>query len=213
LDFNYLLLGRHNFYGKAYYDIGMKNFYRGEFNARVMLIDRLAMSVGYLYREPQLSYNSIFWVFNTTKTTQEIEGGFDYLLKNGLNVYARVGAALYDDDNSVKIQAGFNSSVYGLNFVRYMGYAGESDGVSGYYQRQLLEDKLSTSLSLSYSRYRLGDYETDKINSLAGALGFTYRPMPQVSIDAQGQILVNRIYKGDVRFLIGFNYWLFKNFK
>jgi len=75
-----------------------------------------------------------------------------------------------------------------------------------------MENKLSTSLSLSYSRYWLGEYETDKVNSLAGALGFTFRPVPQVSIDAQGQILINRIYKTDVRFLLGFNYWLFKNF-
>ena len=165
-------------------------------------------------------------MFNTSKKTQEIEGGFDYLLKNGMNVYARVGAAIFekgdnqastvnssDKNSSIKIQAGFSHPMYGINFTRYMGYAGESDGVSGYYQRQLMDDKLSTSLSVSYSRYRLGDYETDKVNSLAGALGFTFRPMPQVSIDAQGQMLINRIYKTDVRVLVGLNYWLFKNLK
>ena len=226
LDFNYTYKVKHNFYGKAYYDIGMKNLYRGEFNARIRLMNNLTFSAGYLYRQPLLSYNSIFWVFNTSKKTQEIEGGFDYLLKNGMNVYARVGAAIFekgdnqastvnssDKNSSIKIQAGFSHPMYGINFTRYMGYAGESDGVSGYYQRQLVDDKLSTSLSVSYSRYRLGDYETDKVNSLAGALGFTFRPMPQVSIDAQGQMLINRIYKTDVRVLVGLNYWLFKNLK
>ncbi len=211
LDFNYTYMGKHNFYGKGYYDFEMKNFYRGEFNARFTLMDNLIFSAGYLYRQPQLSYNSIFWVFNTAKKFQVIDGGFDYLLKNGMNIYARLGAAVYEDDNSLKIQAGFSHPMFGLNFTRYMGYTGESDGVSGYYQRQLLQDKLSTSLSVSYSSYYLGDYETDKVNSLAGALGFTFRPMPQISIDAQGQFLMNRIYKSDVRFLVGFNYWLFKN--
>lgn len=221
-DFNYLYKGKHNFFGKAYYDIEMENFYRGELNARVKLADRLFFSAGYFFRQPQISYNSIFWVFNTTTRTHEVEGGFDYMLKNGMNLYVRLGDVIYEKPESqsadatknysLKVQAGFSHAMYGLNFTRYMGYSGESDGVSGYYQKQLMQDKLSTSLSVSYSRYRLGDYDSDKENSLAGALGFTYRPMPQISIDAQGQVLINRIYKGDVRFLIGLNYWLFKNF-
>jgi hypothetical protein len=76
-----------------------------------------------------------------------------------------------------------------------------------------MENKLSTSLSVSYSRYQLGEFEYDKVNSLSGALGFTFRPMPRVSIDAQGQILINRIYKTDARVLVGLSYWLFKNWK
>ncbi|HEY3251710.1 MAG TPA: hypothetical protein VGK25_11380 [Ignavibacteria bacterium] len=218
-DFNYTYKVKHNFYGKAYYDITQKKFYRGEFNARLTVMDNLRFSAGYIYSRPQLSFNSIFWVFGQTKQNQEIEGGLDYTIKNGMNFYGRVGVALFESDdaatgknNSIKIQAGMVHPMYGLSFVRYMGYTGESDGVFGYYQRQLMKDKLSTSLSLSYSRYKLGDYETDKVNSLAGALGFTFRPTPQFSIDAQGQMLVNRIYKTDVRFLVGFNYWLFKNF-
>jgi hypothetical protein len=93
-----------------------------------------------------------------------------------------------------------------------MGYSGESDGVSGYAQREIIKGMLSGSASLSYSRYKLGDYEVDKVNSFSGILGVTYRPVPQFSVDAQGQFLINRIYKTDSRFLIGFSYWLFKRF-
>jgi len=63
---------------------------------------------------------------------------------------------------------------------------------------------------LSYARYYLGNYATDKINSFSGLLGVTYRPMPQFTVDAEGQFMVNSIYKLDSRFLIGVNYWLFK---
>lgn len=225
-DFNYTYLLKHNFYGKAYFDIQMKKLYRAEVNVRATVADNLIASVGYTYRQPHISYNSIFWVFGNTKENQEIEGGLDYTLKNGLNFYGRAAVVLFGKPeattisqtttdtktNSIKIQAGVTHPMYGLSFIKYMGYTGESDGVYGYYQRQLMKDKLSTSLSLSYSRYQLGEFEYDKVNSLAGALGFTFRPMPQVSIDAQGQILINRIYKTDTRVLVGLSYWLFKNF-
>jgi hypothetical protein len=220
LDFNYTYMGMYNFYGKAYYDVTMKKFYRGEFNVRASLKNGVRLSAGYIYREPHFVYNSIFWVFNYTKN-QEIEGGVDYTLKNGINIYGRVGAVIYDKskDNSLttsgkntslKISAGFTHANYGLTFTRYMGYAGESDGITGYAQRDIMKDKLSGSASLSYSRYKLGDYDVDKVNALSGMLGFTYRPMPQFSVDVQGQFITNRIYKTDTRFLVGFSYWVFK---
>jgi hypothetical protein len=91
-----------------------------------------------------------------------------------------------------------------------MGYSGESDGVSAYFQRDIYKDKVSGSASVNYSNYKLGDYEVDKVNAFSGQLGFTFRPMPQFSVDVQGQFLINRIYKSDARCLVGFSYWLFK---
>jgi len=93
-----------------------------------------------------------------------------------------------------------------------MGYSGESDGVNGYYQREIVKQMLNATAAVSFSRYYLGEFETDKVNSFSGLVGLTYRPSPQISIDAQGQFLFNRIYKLDSRFLIGINYWLFKKF-
>jgi hypothetical protein len=222
LDVNYVYLGKHNFFGKVYYEIGQKKLYRGEFNARIALNNELRLFAEYLYREPYYSYNSIFWVFNYTKN-QEIGGGLDYTLKNGINIYGRAGVVIYDKsekstitsptsekNTSLKLQAGFSHANYGLSFTRYMGYAGESDGASGYYQRKFYKDILSASASVSYSRYKIGDYDVDKVNSFSGSLGITYRPEPQFSVDVQGQLMINRIYKTDTRFLVGFSYWLFK---
>lgn len=209
LDVNYTYLVKHNFYSKVYYDITQNKLYRAEINARIALINNLRLFAEYIYRQPYYSFNSIFWVFSYNKN-QEVTGGLDYTLKSGINIYGRLGAVLYEKDNSLKIQAGFTHANFGLSFVRYMGYSGESDGVTGYYQRQFYKDILSASASLSYSRYKLGDYQTDKVNSFSGLLGVTYRPVPQFSVDAQGQFIINRIYKTDSRFLIGFSYWLFK---
>lgn len=218
IDLNYTYMLKHNFYAKAYFDIKQKKLYRAEANVRVQLNKELRGFVEYLYREPHYSYNSIFWVFNYTKN-QEISGGLDYTLKNGINIYGRAGIVLYEKNenstfdtktNSVKIQAGFTHPNYGLNFTRYMGYSGESDGVSAYFQKDVYKDKVSASASVNYSNYKLGDYLVDKVNALSGQLGITYRPMPQFSIDVQGQFLINRIYKSDARCLVGFSYWLFK---
>lgn len=210
IDLNYSYLSKHNFFGRAYYDIEQKKLYRAEANIRVTLPNNLRLFAEYIYREPHFTYNSIFWVFSFNKN-QEISGGADYTLKNGINIYARAGVVLYQDDNSVKLQAGFTHPNYGFSFTRFMGYSGESDGVTGYFQRKLLKDELSASASVSYASYRIGDiYATDKVNSFSGQLGFTYRPMPQFSVDLQGQLLINRIYKTDARILAGFSYWLFK---
>jgi hypothetical protein len=212
VDINYSYLGKHNLFSKIYFDLELKKLYRAEANLKIALTDNLKVFCEYNYREPHFTYNSIFWVFNFSKY-QEISGGADYALSNGINIYSKIGAVIYENDNSVKLDAGFTHSNFGITYVRYFGYAGESDGVNGYYQRSFYDNLFSASASVGYSRYRLGDiYDTEKVNSFSGMLGLTYRPIPQFSIDAQGQLLVNRIYSSDTRFLVGFSYWLFKKF-
>jgi hypothetical protein len=224
LDFDYSYQSKHYVYGKLYYDINQRMIYRGEINARVRVIENFNLSAGYLYRQPQISYNSIFWVFEHNQY-QEIEGGADYTLKNGMNLFGKVSDVIYTGssdgkNNSLRLQLGFNNPSYGLSYVKYTGYTGESDGASGYIYREIVKSILSASASLNFSRYRLEEYTSiadgtpiDRVNSLSGMLGLTYRPMPQLSIDAQGQFIQNRIYKVDTRFLVGLTYWLFKNFK
>jgi len=207
-DFNYTYNRIHNFYGKAYYDIRSKRLTRGEFNFNTALTKTLRVSGGYLYREPQISYNTIFWVF-TNKANQEVQLGFDNMFCNNINVYARLASVLYENDHSIRLTAGVSHPAYGISYSKYFGYAGESDGFSGYLSHELVKSKLALTGSLNYSTYYLGDYGTDRINTLGGLLGFTYRPMPRLSVDLQGQMMTNRIYKYDTRFLIGFNYWLF----
>jgi hypothetical protein len=211
LDFDYSFMNLHNFYGKIYYDINLNQLQRIEANARVTVNDNLRLSAGYFYRQPLISYNTIFWVFRH-KQNQEIEGSIDYTLSNGINIYGRAANVFYENDNSFRLQLGFNRAAYGLSFIKYFGYAGESDGVSGYYYRQIIPDILSASVNADYSRYRLGEYDNERVNSFSGMLGLTYRPFPQLSVDAQGQFINNRVYKFDTRFLIGLSYWLFNKF-
>jgi hypothetical protein len=212
LDVNYSFLNKHNVYGKAYWDVNRMHLTRGEFNANILLMKDLRFSGGFIYREPQISYNSIFCVF-THSTTQEYEGGLDYVLNENYNLYGRIGNVIYNGDHSLKFQLGVNNRFFGVSFVKYDGYAGQSDGIYGYVSHELVKSKLSLNLSMDFSRYKISDYATDKSNAYSGLLGLTYRPEPRISVDVQGQFLSNEEYKTDTRFLVGFNYWMFSKFK
>lgn len=214
VDVSYRLMKKHNLFGRAYYDFNQKKFYKGEFNGSFALNDKIKLSVGYMYKEPQFSFNTIFWVFNHKKY-QEIESGLDYttqLFGTDVNIYGRFGGVIYQDDNSLKFQLGISNPWYGLGIVKYTGYSGESEGAFGYFNHDLYKSKFILTSSLNFSRYNLGNYNKDKVDVFGGALGLTYRPVSHFSIDAQGQFMTNEIYKYDTRFLLGFNLWLFNNF-
>jgi len=213
-DISYRIMKKHNVYGRAYYDINMKKLYKAEINGNFALTDKIKFSVGYYYKQPQISYNTIFWVFNYQKY-QEIESGIDYTTKifgTDANIYGRFGGVFYDEDNSLKFQLGISNPWYGLGIIKYTGYSGESEGAFGYFNHNLYQNKFILTTNLNYSRYNLGNYNSDKVDVFSGALGLTYRPVNHFSIDAQGQFITNEIYKFDTRFLLGFNLWLFTNF-
>lgn len=199
------------FFGKAYTNLNTKKFYKGEFYGTYSALPNLKFSAGYNYREPQISYNTIFWVFEH-KQFQEIEGGVDFIYCKNYNFYARVSDVIYTDESSLKLSVGMSHPMYGLSFIKYSGYSGESDGVYGYFNYQLFKPELTLTSSLSYSKYKINNYSDEKSDALSGLLGLVWRPSPYISIDLQGQFVKNRIYKTDTRFLIGFNYWLFKKY-
>ncbi len=211
LDLNYSYLNKHSFYAKAYYDLNNKVFYRGEFNAGVDLTNGLRLTAMYQYREPQISYNTIFWTFEH-RHFQEVGGSIDYTTSDGINLSAGVSDVIYTDDNSLKIQAGVSGSSFSLAYVKYTGYAGESDGAFGYVSFPLLRPTLSANVNLNYSTYSIGDFSSVREGAFSAMLGLVYRPSTQFSVDVQGQLITNRIYNYDSRILVGLNYWLFTKF-
>jgi hypothetical protein len=201
----------HNAYARLYYDMNLSKISRAEINYSFSITPALKISGGFLYREPQLSYNTIFWVFNY-RNIQELEFGADYMVcpSHNFNVYARIANVMYNNSNSLRFSAGVTSPICGISFTKYTGFAGESDGIYAYFNKDLLKKMLFVSTGINYSKYKFGEDDATKVNTLGGLLGFTYRPVPQLSFDIQGQIVTSKIYKYDTRVLAGFNYWLFK---
>lgn len=197
-----------SFLGKLYYDINLKRFYRAEVNTSYNLLKNLKLSAAYTYREPQISYNTIFWVFNH-RQTQELEAGIDYIWIKDYNIFARVSNVFYENDNSLKISLGVLHPSYGVSFIKSTGYCGESEGIYGYFNYNIVPKKLSLTSGLNFSSYKLDNYINSRENAFAGIIGIVYQPISRMNLDVQGQFITNRIYKFDSRVLIGFSYWLF----
>ena len=90
----------------------------------------------YEYNEPQIRYNSIFWTFLHNNKSQV--GGRDYTLNNGINLFGSVTDVIFENDNSLKVQLGFNTPSYGLSYILYTGYSGESTNFNGYFNTELV---------------------------------------------------------------------------
>lgn len=209
VDFNYAYKQAFNVYGKLYYDINRELVYKGELNAGYGT-GPLRFTAGYLYREPLISFNSIFWTFEH-KAYQEIEGSVNYQFKSGLNIYGKIADVIFTDANSLRYQIGVGGPSFGASYIGYSGEAGNSNGFSAYGAYQFIREILSGTASLNYSSYYEGSIEQDKYNAFGATLGLTYRPSRQFAIDAQGQLITNRQYSYDTRLLVGFSYWLFSN--
>lgn len=191
------------------YDINLEKSSKFELDANYTQVKNLNVNVYYNYREPRVSYNSIFSVFDYGNT-QEIEVGADYTVIPRITFTGKFGYVDYKDENSSRVTLGIGTTFGNLTYRRTFGYAGEMDNISAYSAFSLLEGLVTPSLGLSYSNYKLS--KDDELNKLASLLaGVNVRPFRTLSFDVQGQYLNNKIYKNDLRFFFRINYWFNTN--
>ncbi len=191
------------------YDLNFETTSKFEFSGRYDQIDRLGVSVYYNYREPKVSYNSIFSVFNYGNS-QEIEGGLDYRVTDLITVVGKFGNVKYEDDDSQRLTVGVNSNFGSVSYRKTFGYAGELDAVSLYTARSFWDGLITPSIGLSYSSYKLCEgAETNNITALLA--GINYRPLRVLSFDLQGQYFNNKIYENDFRIMFKINHWFNTN--
>ena len=159
----------------------------------------------YNYRAPNLRYNSIFSVFDYGNTN-EFEGGIDYKINGKFTLSGLYGVVNYKDDKSQRFTLGIISNFGTISYRKSMGYAGELDALSFYSAYSFLEGKLTPSVGISYTNYKLFE-ESDKSNLTTILTGINIRPEPKLSFDLQFQYLNSEIYKNDSRFYFRVNYW------
>ncbi len=191
------------------YDLNFSKASKFEIDGRVQATDQLGFDVYYNYREPRISYNSIFSVFNYGNT-QEVEAGLDYKINKIYTVVGKFGNVQYEDNSSQRVTVGVNSNLGSISYRKTFGYAGELDAVSIYTAKSFKDGFITPSLGLSYTSYKLS--EDSATNSLTSLLaGINIRPWNKVSFDLQGQYFNNKIYKDDFRVLFKVNYWFNTN--
>ncbi|MFO7447657.1 MAG: hypothetical protein R6W90_14925, partial [Ignavibacteriaceae bacterium] len=192
------------------YDINFKQASKYEINASYNQVEDLSIDVYYNYREPRISYNSIFSVFDYGNT-QEIELGGSYKINRLFTVSGRFGNINYrDDETSSRITLGLLSNYGSITYRKNLGYAGELDALSLYSAHTFLEGLITPSLGVSYTNYKLSE-DAEKNNLTTILAGVNYRPWRELSFDVQGQFMNNKIYKNDYRFFFKVNYWFNTN--
>lgn len=194
---------------KFEYDINLEEASLFEISGRYEQIENLGIDLYYNMREPRVRYNSIFSVFNYGNTS-EIEAGVDYRFSSAFQCFAKFATVEYEDDNSSRITAGFNSSYGSVSYRKTFGYAGELDAFSISTARTFFDGKVTPSLGAAFTSYKLSeDDDTETLLTLLA--GVNYRPWNKFSFDLQVQHLQNKILNNDMRVLFKFNHWFNSN--
>jgi hypothetical protein len=203
-DLRYDITSGSNVYMRTDYDLDNDRVHRVEASGRAEVLPALAVTADYIYRMPQLQFNSIFAVFNYNET-QELEGGLEYEFTPSARAYARYGYVKYEGDNSGRVRVGGTYDFISVSYSNNFGYAGEFNGVSIQAAYPLAERKLIPELGFGYAKYKVSqDAESNNVTN--ANLGLTYRPMPALSADIQAQWVQNPIYNNDFRVFLKFNY-------
>jgi hypothetical protein len=192
------------------FDFNYSQTSKFEFNADYLEIDKLKLNLYYNYRQPRITYNSIFSVFDYGNT-QEMEIGADYTLNKHITLTGKIADVIYQDDNSQRITVGISTMLGSLTYLKNLGYSGEMDAISLYTAHSFFQGYLTPSIGISYTSYKLSkDSETNDLVSLLA--GINVRPYKSLSFDLQGQYMDNKIYRNDFRFFLKANYWFNTNF-
>ena len=162
------------------YDLNFEKTSRFELSTRYSSIKNLGIDLYYNYRAPQISYNSIFSVFNYGNQ-QEIEGGLDYKFSSVFTAFGKYGYVKYDGDNSQRFTVGVNSNFGSLSYRKTLGYAGELDAVSLFAAHSFMDGLLTPSAGISFTSFKLSD--NDPKNNLTSVLaGVNVRPLNTLNI-------------------------------
>jgi hypothetical protein len=192
-------IGRADVYGRVAYNVVDHRL--AEVNLRAAYKPAAwYLSGEYHRREPSVAYNSIFTLidfFQYEIVRAEVRRRVWRQLSLAANVHADVAD---QDDLPWRIGVGIHAPAYSLMWIHQTGYAGENDGVSGYFT-QALNTKWSVFATANLFRYRVQLEQMERSDSYATTAGLRWRPGWGLTIHAEGQYLKNAVYKDDTRFL------------
>jgi hypothetical protein len=195
-------------FGRLDYDFNFERLSRAEVSAYYQATEKLGCSLDFAHREPTISYNSYFSLFEA-EANQEISAGVDYRLHRHLTLQGRVSEVLYDGENDTRIMIGAVNMYAALTYTKDISYDGDLDAFNFSFMYPLFEGRLTPNLGVVLSNYALGD-DFEKITTWAGVAGAVYRPFRTLSFDIQGQYVSNKIYSSDIRGFIRVSYWFTK---
>jgi hypothetical protein len=197
-------------YGRSDWDFIQKKSRRIEGVARVSPTKDLHLTGEYIRRTPRVNPRSLFSIF-PLNTNFEAGLGGTYRVSSILSFKGRYALVHYDfdDDNSHRIDVGFNFRDGTFGYSRRMGYGGEKDGFYGGCFHSFSEE-IMVRARVEYATYALIEEAAEKDDILTSNIGIYYRPTKQVSFNLEGQGFTNKLYNNDIRVLFRADYWFFR---
>jgi len=207
LDLSSQITSKVRLNGRLDFNLQAENVKRGEFGGRYQFNRNFEIGLDYIYRTPFIDQNSIFSVF-VLNPNQEIvfQGRYRW---NNYQFFVTAANVFFDGANNQRLGVGCSwKSVY-LGYHRRAGYGGDSDGLTFNFSYPLM-DKLNITLGSNFASYKLSEFSKDKDQAIAGVLGLDYSPTKNLRLQAEGQVLNNKIFSRDVRFFFRGSYALFQ---
>jgi len=202
VSYYYKSIGR--VYGRYEHDLNLSKISRAQFGAHIYLTNEISVTGDYIYRQPRISYNSIFQVFNYSSNS-EIEGGLEYSYNPMIRLFGKFASVNYSHTNTQRYTFGLNAEYGSLIYSGNSGYAGELNSVSAQLMYPLFDNVLTPTIGISRSSYKMTK-QSDRLDTFTGLFGATVRPSKSFSLDSQIQWMNNPVYKNDMRFLLKINY-------
>ena len=192
-------------YARGDYDMNEDKLSRIQLFTRVKINEPLSLTGEYIHRDPQLAYNSIFWVF-AYNTISEYDVGAEYAICKNWQVFGKYGSVSYGDDNSNRVTIGSSTKYTSASFSWNTGYGGDLAALSLNAGYPLMNNKVTPTIMIGYAHYKLSS-DAQMTDALSAAIGVVYRPVPVFSLDMQVQWMQNNVYSNDVRLYLRGSYY------
>lgn len=155
-DLNRMFMEKINWFYHVEYDLLQSNIRRISTDVQYTHNKDLFVGMEYIYRRPNVMYNTIFSSFDDLHANQEIWLRSNYRINDLWSVNAEYANVFYELKDAWRYGIGVGFWRTNLNYQRRMGYGGTMDMISAsaYYP---VNDKLRTNCSVSYARWDLGD--------------------------------------------------------
>lgn len=209
LDATWIAFRGTDVHGRADWDFLGTRVVRGELSARARVAPQATVSGMYSYRAPRLAANSIFSVFGGA-ASHELESRVSYRVHPPLAVGVEVAGIVTAGEVSFRSGLGLEADAGAVRWIHQSGFTGALDGIDASAQFALLGGRLVPALQFSWAAYRSGNTGGGRETALAETTRLTVRAHRDVSCDMEVQVLHNRYYTSDVRFLGRLQYAFFR---
>ncbi|MFQ6092248.1 MAG: hypothetical protein ACE5OR_06130, partial [bacterium] len=179
-----------------FWDFGLR---WAQIGTRYRAHNRLFLFFEFDRRRPSVRRGSVFSVFRQ-KANSEFRLGADYAVNQHMSLVGEYALVLFSHDNGHRIRIGTNLGSTSIGYVGRLGYSGDSHGAYGNVS-YLINDKLSVSAGVDYSRYEYEEEVSGRFDALGAMARIVYQPVKNITLSLEGQNLRNRLYSHDTRLL------------